>query len=119
MQNDFTNNGGRFLRGTVRHIRELAEGGVTSFQRVPMNDDPTPPTAIVVCVGLGARFLGGLEDSTVAPVRIHLARLRAPAITSGRAFYNDNELPDFFVVPLGNGDVGFVQSSYEELRKRI
>ncbi|KAJ3525101.1 hypothetical protein NMY22_g10715 [Coprinellus aureogranulatus] len=105
MQYDFASKGGRVLRGTVRHIRELAEGGVSSFQRLPMGEDCFPPTAIVICVGVGARFLGGVEDSTVIPTRILVLRLRIPSLKTGKAFYDSNEAPSLFLVPLGNGDV--------------
>ncbi|GAB1527844.1 hypothetical protein RhiTH_011032 [Rhizoctonia solani] len=55
----FLGKGGRIVRNRVGHISQVAQGAFTPFK----------PDAIVVCVGLGARTLGGVEDSNVYPVR--------------------------------------------------
>ena len=44
---------------------------------------PTPPLALVVCVGIGALTLGGVEDTTVFPTRGQVVKLRAPWVRSG------------------------------------
>ncbi|KAF6744833.1 hypothetical protein DFP72DRAFT_857010 [Ephemerocybe angulata] len=58
--------GGRILRGSVLHLSQIAENGVYAFlspdERSSGTVKPEPPAGIVVCVGLGARWLGGVED---------------------------------------------------------
>ncbi|RXW14913.1 hypothetical protein EST38_g10942 [Candolleomyces aberdarensis] len=102
---EFARNGGRILRGTVRHIREIVEGGIGAFARPIDGELCKPPAAIVVCAGIGARFIGGIEDTTVFPVRNEVVKLRAPWITMGKAAYDQNLDISVFVVPLGDGDV--------------
>ncbi|KAG2003777.1 D-amino-acid oxidase [Coprinopsis cinerea AmutBmut pab1-1] len=70
----FQRKGGQVYRGTVRHIREILETGVSTFQRTEKTspEDDTRPLAVFVCVGLGARYLGGVEDTEVFPRRIQL-----------------------------------------------
>ncbi|KAF6745573.1 hypothetical protein DFP72DRAFT_824271, partial [Ephemerocybe angulata] len=105
MLNDFHTKGGRTFRGTVRHIREIIEGGVTSFARPNLDDIQYLPDAIIVCVGLGARFLGGVEDTNVFPTRIPIVKLRAPWVDVGRVIYNEDLKIDLSVIPLGDGDL--------------
>lgn len=47
-------------------------------------DNTTDPAAIIACPGIGARFLGGIEDKDVYPVRGQTILLRAPWIKYGR-----------------------------------
>jgi len=47
---------------------------------------PVPLMQIIVCVGLGARFLGGVEDKTVYPSRGQTVILHAPWVRFGRTF---------------------------------
>jgi glycine/D-amino acid oxidase-like deaminating enzyme len=42
-----------------------------------------PPLSIIVCVGIGAVMLGGVEDSTVYPTRGQVVKVRAPWVRSG------------------------------------
>ena len=49
-----------------------------------MLDDTTNPAAIIACPGIGARFLGGIEDKDVYPVRGQTILLCAPWIKYGR-----------------------------------
>jgi len=56
-------------RGSVKHLSELAKGGAPAFDPVDGGVEEKSPTAIIVCVGIGARTLGGVEDSAVYPVR--------------------------------------------------
>lgn len=44
---------------------------------------PTPPLAVMVCVGIGALTLGGVEDKTVFPTRGQVVKVKAPWIRSG------------------------------------
>jgi D-amino-acid oxidase len=41
------------------------------------------PLAVVVCAGIGALTLGGVEDSTVYPTRGQVVKVRAPWVRSG------------------------------------
>ncbi|RXW18457.1 hypothetical protein EST38_g7395 [Candolleomyces aberdarensis] len=86
---EFGSCGGRIFRGTVRHLNEIIEA----------------PSAIVVCVGIGARTIGGIEDTSLRPMRIQVLKLRAPWMTVGKAFYGEDNVPTFFAIPLGSGDV--------------
>lgn len=43
----------------------------------------TIPSAIILCVGLGALTLGGVEDQTVFPTRGQVIKLKAPWVRSG------------------------------------
>lgn len=63
--------------------------------------------AIVVCAGLGARSLGGVEDKDVYPVRGQLVLIRAPWVKSGctKSYANDTWT---YVMPRRSGDVSQV-----------
>ncbi|EEB97841.1 hypothetical protein MPER_02753, partial [Moniliophthora perniciosa FA553] len=65
---------GIIVRGTVSHIAQVIEGGIGVFS----HSTPLPPDAIVVCAGLGTRFLGGIEDKAMYPIRGQTVLLRAP-----------------------------------------
>ncbi|KAG6850028.1 hypothetical protein H0H93_002232 [Arthromyces matolae] len=78
----FIGNGGAVVRGTVQHISELIEGGVYAI--TGQGGGPVPPDAIIVCAGLGARTLGGVEDHDLYPLRGQTVLLKAPWIRFGR-----------------------------------
>lgn len=101
----FLANGGRIFRGTVRHIREVVEAGVQPFARPNLEDIRYSPDAIMVCAGLGARFIGGIEDRGVAPLRIPLVKLRAPWIDTGKSSYDVDGNSILSIIPLPKGDV--------------
>lgn len=110
------------FRGTVRHLDEIVHGGVASFQRLKDGTVPADgaiPSAIVVCLGMGARFLGGVEDKTLRALQVPVLKLRLPTVTTGRAFYDNLEgAPTFFIVPLGDGivSVDFFSALYLVLK---
>lgn len=106
MLHEFLFKGGRTFRGTVRHIQEIVEAGVEPYARSNLDDIQYSPDAIMVCVGIGARFLGGIEDRDLAPLRIPFVKLRAPWIKTGKATYDENLNSIISVVPLPDGDVG-------------
>ena len=100
--------GGRITRGHVQHIDQVLEAGATQFRHPvdshsPKNETPAPPHAVVVCTGLGARTLGGIEDRTVHPVRGQTVLVRAPWIRFGRTFEGENEWT--YIIPRRSGDV--------------
>ena len=74
----FLSRGGKIVRGSVGHISQVVEGGPGIFYRG--HADPESIDALVVCPGLGARTLGGVEDKDVYPVRGQVVIIRAPWI---------------------------------------
>lgn len=99
----FLNQGGRILRGSVIHISQILEGGMSLF---PGGSDLDPkPDAVIVCVGLGARFLGGVEDKGVYPIRGQTVLVRAPWVRFGRGEKNLAENMVTYIIPRRSGDV--------------
>ena len=98
----FLGNGGRIIRGSVQHVNQLIEGGTRLFPGGNANDPP--PDAIVVAVGLGARFLGGVEDKAMYPVRGQTVLVRAPWVRFGRTEVKESGLMTY-IVPRRSGDV--------------
>ncbi|KAG9311669.1 hypothetical protein JVU11DRAFT_7904 [Chiua virens] len=88
--------------------RFLAGGGSTkrmSLQHISqVLDGITNPAAIVACPGIGARFLGGIEDKDVYPVRGQTAFLRAPWIKYGRTL-SGADGSYIYMMPRCTGDV--------------
>jgi len=86
--------GGAIVRASIQHLSQVIEGAFTS----------TRPDAVVVCAGLGARTLGGVEDKDMFPVRGQTVLLRAPWIRFGRTISN---LADdwTYIIPRRSGDV--------------
>ncbi|KAJ7179752.1 D-amino-acid oxidase [Mycena filopes] len=93
--------GGKIVRGSVQHIKQVVEGGAGIFEGKP----PVPPAAVIVCVGLGARSLGGVEDKTVTSVRGQTVVLHAPWVGFGSTRRKiENEMISY-VIPRHNGNV--------------
>ncbi|KAL5533755.1 hypothetical protein ACEPAG_215 [Sanghuangporus baumii] len=92
----FRSLGGRTQRDRIQHIAQLAEGAYT---------DGKPPAAIVICAGLEARYLGGVEDSNVFPVRGQTVVLRAPWIQFGRTISDFRKNLWTYIIPRRCGDV--------------
>lgn len=62
--------------------------------------------ALIVCAGLGARFLGGIEDQDIYPIRGQVLILRAPWVNFGMSCVTDEGVTTY-VIPRGySGDVG-------------
>ncbi|KAN0136776.1 hypothetical protein V8E53_005217, partial [Lactarius tabidus] len=80
----FLSHGGRIVRASVQHISQVLEGGVEAFTEGEFKVRPVD--ALIICVGLGARMLGGVEDKDVYPVRGQTVLLQAPWIEGGRSF---------------------------------
>ncbi|QRW23647.1 FAD-dependent oxidoreductase [Rhizoctonia solani] len=64
----------------------------------------TKPDAIVVCAGIGARNLGGVEDKDVYPVRGQVVLIRAPWVKFGRT-KSESDDTWTYVIPRRSGDV--------------
>ncbi|KAI5117887.1 hypothetical protein M0805_002278 [Coniferiporia weirii] len=91
----FRKRGGRTQRASVHHPAQLAEGAYTDGER---------PAALVVCAGIGARSLGGVEDKNVYPIRGQTVLLRAPWVRFGRTL-SGNDGPPTYIIPRRSGDV--------------
>ncbi|KAF7300704.1 Nuclear export factor [Mycena chlorophos] len=94
--------GGAVVRGTVQHIAQIAEGGAGVFSG--RHKGLAPPAAVIVCVGLGARTMGGIEDRDVYPIRGQTVLLRAPWVRFGRAISSKSGLWTY-IIPRRSGDV--------------
>lgn len=92
--------GGTIVRGSISHIDQIVEGGGTMFT----SKRPSPPHAIVVCAGLGARSLGGVEDKDMYPLRGQTILVRAPWVRFGRTISTKGGLWTY-IIPRRSGDV--------------
>jgi D-amino-acid oxidase len=79
------------------------EGGVEAF--TGGKSKARPVDALIICVGLGARTLGGLEDKDMYPVRGQTVLLRAPWIEGGRSLVIESGAKTY-IVPRPGGTVG-------------
>ncbi|KAF6744877.1 D-amino-acid oxidase [Ephemerocybe angulata] len=108
----FLSKGGRVLRGSVQHIAQIAESGVHAFLPASERQSdftktgfvrPAPPAAIVVCVGLGARYLGGVEDADVYPIRGQTVLVQAPWIKHGKTLSDLDAMMWTYMIPRRTG----------------
>ncbi|KAF8750301.1 FAD dependent oxidoreductase [Rhizoctonia solani] len=90
----FLGKGGGVVRAKIMHVSQVAQGAFTS----------TKPDAIVVCAGIGARNLGGVEDKDVYPVRGQVVLIRAPWVKFGRT-KSESDDTWTYVIPRRSGDV--------------
>ena len=89
----FLARGGSIVRNSLQHISQVLEGALTPFK----------PDALVVCAGIGARSLGGVEDKDVFPIRGQTVLIRAPWVKFGRAINGKDDLT--YIIPRRSGDV--------------
>lgn len=99
----FLSRGGSVVRGKVGHVNQIIEGGVDLFARGQASTSPVD--AVVVCAGLGARTLGGVEDKDVYPVRGQVLFLKAPWVRFGRTASHSEDGLWTYVIPRRNGEV--------------
>ncbi|KAH9849568.1 D-amino-acid oxidase [Lenzites betulinus] len=99
----FIARGGNIVRGEIQHISQVIEGGPDLFLRGKAS--PEPVDALVVCSGLGARSLGGVEDKDVYPVRGQVVLIRAPWIDFGRTVSHAEQGLWTYVIPRRCGNV--------------
>lgn len=95
----FLASGGAIVRGSVQHVNDVVEGGAGAYSE---GKKATPPDAVIVCVGLGARSLGGIEDKTVFPIRGQTLRIRAPWHRFVRVFSRKDSIT--YIIPRRGGD---------------
>ncbi|KAH9053180.1 nucleotide-binding domain-containing protein [Lactarius vividus] len=98
----FLSRGGRIVRASIQHVAEVLEGGVEAF--TGGKSKARPVDALIICVGLGARTLGGVEDKEVYPVRGQTVLLRAPWIEGGRSLVVES-VAKTYIVPRRDGTV--------------
>lgn len=89
----FLAKGGSIIRSSLQHISQVLEGALTPFK----------PDGLVVCAGIGARFLGGVEDKDVYPIRGQTVLIRAPWVKFGRNMIGTDEVT--YIIPRRSGDV--------------
>jgi hypothetical protein len=99
----FLEKGGTVVRGHVQHIDQVLEAGSAPFKDDDVDVSREGPDAVVVCVGLGARFLGGVEDKTMYPSRGQTVIVHAPWVRSGCRFQIGGEWT--YVIPRRSGNV--------------
>lgn len=99
-------------RGHVQHIDQVLEAGAYPFSgEEKILNDPSmqttalesAPDAVIVCAGLGARFLGGVEDLSVYPSRGQTVILRAPWVRYGCSLETSDTWT--YIIPRKSGDV--------------
>jgi D-aspartate oxidase len=90
------------IRATVQHIDQVIEGGAGAFDRTRK---PKAPDGVVVCVGLGARFLGGVEDKDVYPMRGQVCLVRAPWVKNCMSMSGGPGRIWTYMIPRRSGDV--------------
>ncbi|KAF7373132.1 D-amino-acid oxidase [Mycena sanguinolenta] len=101
LQKRFLDAGGKLVHGSVQHIKQVVEGGSAVFE----GRLPEPPAAVVVCAGLGARTLGGVEDKTVTPVRGQTVILHAPWVRFGATRRKIEDEMISYVIPRPGGNI--------------
>lgn len=85
------------MRTAVQHISQVIDG---AFSTPPGR----PPSAVIICLGLGAYSLGGLEDKNVYPIRGQTVLLRAPWVKFGLSISSLDGLWTY-IIPRRSGDV--------------
>ncbi|KAL7423619.1 hypothetical protein Q5752_001200 [Cryptotrichosporon argae] len=97
--------------GTARiHRYRLPSLSALSSPEVRALIGETPARAVVVCVGLGARTLGGVADVSVFPTRGQVVKVRAPWVRAGwtrqvGALHGGEAGERTYVIPRPDGEV--------------
>lgn len=106
----FLASGGHIVRGSVLHINQVINGGPGAFA------DPDVhyplPDVIVACPGLGAKYLGGIEDKDVYPVRGQTILLNAPWVDFCMSLSGGPDKIWTYVIPRRSGNV-IIGGTYE------
>lgn len=98
LQSHLTSQGVTFVRRRVSHLHEAF---LSERTRVVFN-----------CTGIGARTLGGLEDSNVYPIRGQVVVVRAPNVNENRSINDEHNITYIIPRPDSGGHVicgGFYQ----------
>ncbi|KAF8632898.1 hypothetical protein AX17_004744 [Amanita inopinata Kibby_2008] len=108
----FLSAGGSTVRASVQHIDQIIQGGADVFSPArrasspfgTSRELPPSPDAVVVCAGIGARALGGVEDTNVYPIRGQTVLLRAPWVNLGRTI-GGGLGAESYIIPRRSGEV--------------
>lgn len=93
LQHQFISNGGKMVKRALAHINEAFDLG----------DGQLPVDAVVNCTGLGARYLGGVEDDQVYPTRGQTVVAYAPSIKETITHLGKDHIT--YVIPRSDGTV--------------
>lgn len=94
----FTSAGGILQRSSVQHISQVIDGAYSSSSL------GQSPDAVVVCLGLGAFSLGGVEDKDVYPIRGQTVLIDAPWVRFGRSHLSSDGLLTY-IIPRRSGGI--------------
>jgi glycine/D-amino acid oxidase-like deaminating enzyme len=94
--------GGHIVRASIQHIVQILEGGVEVFANGKSGMQTAD--ALIICAGLGARTLGGVEDKNVYPVRGQTVLLDAPWVNEGRSLVIES-VSKTYIIPRQGGTV--------------
>ncbi|KAH9477468.1 D-amino-acid oxidase [Psilocybe cubensis] len=108
----FLASGGHIVRGSVLHINQVINGGPGAFAEPDAHVRFPLPDAVVVCPGLGARYLGGVEDTDVYPVRGQTVLLNAPWVDFCMSLSGGPGKIWTYVIPRRSGNV-IIGGTYE------
>jgi glycine/D-amino acid oxidase-like deaminating enzyme len=93
LQSVFLSKGGKIYRATIQHINQVLEGVFSAR-----------PDAFIVCAGLGARSLGGIEDQGMYPGRGQVVTIQAPWVKNGRTMRHEDGSATYSI-PRRSGEV--------------
>lgn len=108
----FLANNGTIVRASLQHISQLLERGTSPYTGSQSHRDID---ALVICAGLGARVLGGVEDKDVYPIRGQTVLLRAPWVKFGRTM-TEADSTYTYTMPRSNGDVRLLRNMLDPFR---
>lgn len=97
------------MRATLQSIDQVIKPDAPDYSSsanlsVGAGSKPTRVDAVIVCLGLGARKLAGVDDANLYPIRGQTVILRAPWVGSGITLSNE-EGAFSYVIPRGSGEV--------------
>jgi glycine/D-amino acid oxidase-like deaminating enzyme len=108
----FRSNGGTIFRSPVQSIEELARG---ETQVYPLHGEsgklvgiPVPQTikvdAVIACIGISARYFGGVNDKNIVSIRGQTVTLRAPWVKAGKSVAGETGA-FIYIIPRPSGDI--------------
>ncbi|KAH9941123.1 D-amino-acid oxidase [Epithele typhae] len=103
LRSRFLKAGGVIVTSSVQHVQQIIEGGPEVLRTGTTR--PTSVDGLIICAGLGARTLGGVEDKAVFPVRGQIVLVNAPWITFGRTVSHAEKGMWTYVIRRRSGNV--------------
>lgn len=94
LQKQFIQLGGKVIKQAISHIDD-----VFNF----IQDQNPSHAAVINCTGLGARFLGGVQDDALYPTRGQTVIVHAPHIKRTITFVRPNG--NTYIIPRSDGTV--------------